>query len=404
MIGSSPNMSHDPLSALRERVRRIERSTATAHGVVPFGVAAIDRALPGGGLVRGALHEILGTGGDEEDGALAAAFAAVVIARIDRDGIVLWCLPRPDLYGPGLAAYGLDPARLVQVQARRDAEILWAMEEGLRAPGVAAVVGEVGALPAVASRRLQLAAERSGVTALVLRRWRDGGQAARERNLPNAAATRWRIAALPSQPVAISPSVYRLLSSPVPIIRHSRESAGPSRGIPVSNRRCSSSPLDNFKPSCADLIRASTSSFRAPEGVDGRVEPGQDELCGPIPPLLLPQNFPQTARRESGDPGAANAAFMTLGPRFRGGDGHNAKNRNTRGEGAGWEPGIGHPRWQVELLRCRGGGPACWEVEVRGGKVRDATDIVSLAEALADRPAAPGGGDAASSERIRRTG
>ena len=56
----SPNMSHDPLSTLRERVRRIERPTAMAHGVVPFGVAAIDRTLPGGGLVRGALHEILG--------------------------------------------------------------------------------------------------------------------------------------------------------------------------------------------------------------------------------------------------------------------------------------------------------------------------------------------------------
>src|SRR3974377_2029165 len=42
------------LPELRERVRRIERSPAIAHGVLPFGVAAIDRALPGGGLARGA--------------------------------------------------------------------------------------------------------------------------------------------------------------------------------------------------------------------------------------------------------------------------------------------------------------------------------------------------------------
>src|SRR5215469_14130796 len=98
-------------------------------------------------------------------------------------GTVLWCLSRPDLYGPGLAAHGLDPARLVLVRAPRDAEILWAMEEGLRSTGLAAVVGEVGTLAAVASRRLQLAAERSGITAFLLRRWRDGGQAARERNL-----------------------------------------------------------------------------------------------------------------------------------------------------------------------------------------------------------------------------
>src|SRR5205085_3923085 len=136
-----------------------------------------------------ALHEILGVGGDEEDGALAAAFAAHILGRHGSlfssvsDGVVLWCLPHPDLYGPGLAAHGLDPGRVVLVRASRDAEILWAMEEGLRAPGIVAVVGEVGSLPMVASRRLQLAAERSGITAFLLRRWRDGGQAARERAL-----------------------------------------------------------------------------------------------------------------------------------------------------------------------------------------------------------------------------
>src|SRR6516162_9034338 len=199
------------LPELRERVKWIERPTAAIHGVLPFGIAAIDRALPGGGLTRGALHEILGMGGDEEDGALAAAFAAGILGRLARtgNGTVLWCLPRPDLYGPGLAVHGLDPAHIVLVRAPRDSEILWAMEEGLRTPGIAAVVGEVGTLAAVASRRLQLAAERSGITVFLLRRWRDSGQAARERNLPNAAVTRWRIAALPSQPLRGEPGVGR---------------------------------------------------------------------------------------------------------------------------------------------------------------------------------------------------
>jgi protein ImuA len=199
------------LPELRERVRRIERSRLAIHGVLPFGIAAIDRVLPDGGLTRGALHEILGAGGDEEDGALAAAFAAGILGRLAaaRGGTVLWCLPRPDLYGHGLAAHGLDPAHIALVCARHDDEILWAMEEGLRAPGVVAVVGEVGTLATVASRRLQLAAERSGITAFLLRRWREGGQAARERNLPNAAVTRWRIAALPSQPSRGEPGVGR---------------------------------------------------------------------------------------------------------------------------------------------------------------------------------------------------
>jgi protein ImuA len=46
------------------------------------------------------------------------------------------------------------------------------------------------------------------------------------------------------------------------------------------------------------------------------------------------------------------------------------------------EPGIGQPRWRVELLRCRGGMPAAWEVEAC-----DETGIVAVSAALADRSA-----------------
>jgi protein ImuA len=73
------------------------------------------------------------------------------------------------------------------------------MEEGLAHPGLAAVVGEYsGRLSLVASRRLQLGAEKSGVMAALLRRslvFNDPALAA-----PSAAVTRWRIAALPSAP------------------------------------------------------------------------------------------------------------------------------------------------------------------------------------------------------------
>jgi hypothetical protein len=69
------------LPELRERIRRLERPAEAIHGVLPFGIAAIDRSLPGGGLARGALHEILGAGGDEEDGALAAAFIAHILGQ-----------------------------------------------------------------------------------------------------------------------------------------------------------------------------------------------------------------------------------------------------------------------------------------------------------------------------------
>ena len=347
-------MSNDLLLTLRERVRRIERPAAAVRGVLPFGVAAIDRTLPGGGLARGAVHEFLGMGGDEEAGALAAAFAAGILGRLERDGIVLWCLPRPDLYGPGLAVLGLDPARLVLVRVWRDAEILWAIEEGLRATGVAAVVGEVGAFPAVASRRLQLAAERSGVTAFVLRRWRDGARAARERGLPNAATTRWRIAALPSQPVPMPGFAERFPHSPT------RHSGMPQWGRPGTHEH---GILPVFS-------HAGVHGFRA-RGQSSR--PGMTmDMVG------------------NGDP-------VALGPRLP--HGTNPWAEGARGDDSEPEPGIGHPRWRVELLRCRGGIPACWEVEVA-----DAAGSLSLVATLADRPDGPFREDVFIPEKFRRTG
>src|SRR5215472_1722476 len=108
------------LTALKERVGKLARESIGDHGVLPFGVSAIDAALPGGGLVRGALHEVSGLGGDEEDGAVAAAFLTGILARLAPSQPVLWCLAADDLYGPGLVARGLVSQRILVVRARDD--------------------------------------------------------------------------------------------------------------------------------------------------------------------------------------------------------------------------------------------------------------------------------------------
>src|SRR6185437_7972363 len=110
--------------------------------VLPFGWAAIDRALPWGGLPLAALHEVESAGAMGQDGA-AAAFLAGIRARLTAARPVLWCLPQPDLHAPGLAQAGLAAERLLLVRAREEREILWVLEEGLRSRALAAVVGEV---------------------------------------------------------------------------------------------------------------------------------------------------------------------------------------------------------------------------------------------------------------------
>jgi protein ImuA len=196
--------SHASFIALRRRLEALGSSSSRIAeegraAALPFGVPAMDTLLPGGGLALGALHEVTGSGADEEDGVTAAAFVAGILARLLPPQPVLWCLSADDLYGPGLAACGLAPKRLILMRGGNDQDVLWAMEEGLRSKALAAVVGEVAALSLPASRRLQLAAEASGTTALALRRWRSADLARRQRLSPNAAVTRWRIKALPGE-------------------------------------------------------------------------------------------------------------------------------------------------------------------------------------------------------------
>ena len=87
------------LQALRHRIRALETGGGAGRPVLPLGLAVIDRALPGGGLARGALHEVTGADGNEEDGALAAAFAALALRRVD--GIGRWCASGAGLGGGG---------------------------------------------------------------------------------------------------------------------------------------------------------------------------------------------------------------------------------------------------------------------------------------------------------------
>jgi protein ImuA len=213
----SPPARTETLARLRDQIARIERgdTQTQTRRAIPFGVPALDAVLGplGGGLLLGALHEVAGSGPDTEHGAGAALFLAGVLARLE--GPVLWVRQRPDLFAPGLACVGLHPSRVVFADAGK--EVLAAMEEGLAHPGLAAVVGELsGKLSLVASRRLQLGAEKSGVMAALLRRSRifdDPMLAA-----PSAAVTRWRIAVLPSAPPlphapsvpGLGPAVWRL--------------------------------------------------------------------------------------------------------------------------------------------------------------------------------------------------
>ncbi|MDF1600922.1 damage-inducible protein [Mesorhizobium sp. YIM 152430] len=193
------------IEALRSSIVHLEGGHAKAREVLPFCVPEIDRKLPGGGLARGALHEVAGRGSGAVDGAAAALFAAGIAARTQ--GLVLWCVARQDLFAPALAQAGLAADRVIYAETGDEKALLGCMEEALRHGGLGAVVAEVSRLSMTASRRLQLAAEGTGSVGIALRRWRRQAEAA-DFGQPTAAMTRWRISALPSRPLPV-PGVDR---------------------------------------------------------------------------------------------------------------------------------------------------------------------------------------------------
>jgi protein ImuA len=183
------------ITDLRATIARIERSCPKAgHGaLLRFGIAAIDRHLPLGGLGAG-LHEMAGVLADREHATAPTLLAASLLAGVP--GPVIWAVERGDLFAPGLLAAGLALERLIVVEAA--GQMFATLEEAARVPGLAGVVGEfAGELGSKASRRLQLAAEAAGVAVLAVRRPRHAGMSI---EAPNAAATRWRVGVAPSEP------------------------------------------------------------------------------------------------------------------------------------------------------------------------------------------------------------
>lgn len=147
-----------------------------------------------------ALHEFYAATADDDFTALA--FALMLAARSSRAGAVVWVMDarssrgiRP--YAPGLAGLGVAPEQLVLVCAPDVRGALRAAADAVACPALSAVVIACPhanpAFDLTASRRLALAAARSGVSVLAVR----GGAV-----VPSAAQTRWAVRRRLSRPLA----------------------------------------------------------------------------------------------------------------------------------------------------------------------------------------------------------
>ncbi len=157
-----------------------------------IGFRPIELAFPNNSFPTGAMHEFISEA--SESAAATNAFVAALLSRIiNKSGICLWVSSSRTLFPAAMEAFGITPHRLIFIDVKKDTEALWAMEEALKCERLAAVVGEIRNINLTASRKLQLAVEKSKVTGFILRH--------HPPNLnPVAAVSRWKINSLPSKP------------------------------------------------------------------------------------------------------------------------------------------------------------------------------------------------------------
>jgi protein ImuA len=158
----------------------------------------------------GRIHEIICDGNYKiKDAASFGFVVALLIKILEKTGSnkeILWCCRREDAFGSNLSSsglywLGLDSHRIIQVSTYSEIDRLWAIEEGLRCPGLIAVVIELDPTrkqsDSIASsvwRRLQLAAEKNGVTGFILR-----PDANNINSINTISDTRWKITPCPSE-------------------------------------------------------------------------------------------------------------------------------------------------------------------------------------------------------------
>jgi protein ImuA len=195
------------LSALKQSLSVAHLQAAADAAACPLGAPEVDGAL-GGGLAVGRLHEIFAANPADEGSAMGFAAMATIRLLHGQEGdpdkkSILWLREEKvqrhaGLYGPGLAEIGLDPARVILGVLPDVKALLRASADILRSGAVGALILELSGNPPLldltVSRRLALAAERSGITPLLLR-------LRGATPMPSAAQTRWGIGAAPSVPL-----------------------------------------------------------------------------------------------------------------------------------------------------------------------------------------------------------
>lgn len=190
----------DIIVHLQKEILRLQGFKQIAKdGTGSFGLGPAEAAFPNGVFPRATIHEFLSEG--HEHAAACGGFVSGLLKTLMEQGnTCVWISTCRTIFPPALHAFGISPDKIFFIDLKREQDVLWVMEESLKCEALSAVVAELKEISFAASRRLQLAVEKSKVTGFILRNDEDKVR-------PTAAVARWRISPAPSETEAGMPGV-----------------------------------------------------------------------------------------------------------------------------------------------------------------------------------------------------
>lgn len=166
----------------------------------------INSAFPDNSFPLASVHEFLVEGNNNI--AATSGFISCIISAIMRNkGVSVWISDTQTIFPPALKSFNIDPDKIIFINGVNQKDRLWVMEEALKCEGLASVITEIKDIDFTASRRFQLAVEKSRVTGFIIRqhlrtlntnacvsRWKISSIAGEtEDNLPGMGFPRWKI-------------------------------------------------------------------------------------------------------------------------------------------------------------------------------------------------------------------
>src|SRR5215208_6739185 len=153
----------DIIAKLRRDLLPLQGFKSLPIGSENINLGPINNAFPKNAFPIGAVHEFISF--TPEETTATAGFVAGITGMIMRkNGVALWIGSSRSIFPPALAAFGIEPDKIIFVDLQREKDCLWAMEEALKCEGVAADACETQDPGFTISRRFQLAVEQSSVT------------------------------------------------------------------------------------------------------------------------------------------------------------------------------------------------------------------------------------------------